>query len=252
MGDSSQPCSLAASVAARVAMFGYGPEARAQAQRLRQSGANVTVVVRSGGMSWVRAVSDGFRPELASAALASADTVVVHVPESEQPALWAHTIAPRIARSALAVFARGSALYVGALEPDPRLDVVLVSRPESEAQGATCTCRIAVFRDASGRALERAAAFAAAAAGEAPVRTTTVATEVRAELDALVARCGGLEALIAECDRVIECPSCEPDESTLAYYERLRAVLVDGGPPPRIPSPPVSTIMFTARKQGAA
>src|ERR1700753_2532081 len=111
----------------RAAVFGYGPDAREQALRLRSIGWEVDVVVRPGGMTWIYAVADGFRPVPAAEAAMRADVVLVHLPESEQPAVWAFGLAPYVAPGALVVFARGTALYSGAVAPDPRLDVVLVT-----------------------------------------------------------------------------------------------------------------------------
>ncbi len=215
----------------RVALIGYGPEARDQAVRLRAAGWEVDVVVRAGGMTWIRAVADGFRPVSSSEAAARADVVVVHLPESEQPAVWAYGIAPFVAPGSLVVFAHGSALYSGAVDPDPGLDVVLVTGEDhplavnSVSRGA----RVGVYRDASGHALERALAFARAVFGAQKIGTTTLDSEVRADIVELGAKMGGLAALLAEWDRVLASPSHEPDEATLTYYERLRAtVLADG------------------------
>jgi ketol-acid reductoisomerase len=230
----------------RVAMMGYGAEAREHALRLRASGWHVSVVVRPGGMSWIRAMADGFRPTLAREALASADVVAVELPEAEQPAVWAYTIAPLLAPGALVVFSHGAALYSGALEPDARFDVVLVTT--GDGAGA---CRVAVHQDATGRALERAASFARAVFDGAKVGTTTLATEVKTELSELVERRGGMPALLAEWDHVLSNPSHEPDEATIHYYEHLRAtVLAESGA--MLARPPSSAPMETPRKRGAA
>jgi ketol-acid reductoisomerase len=231
--------------ATRVAMIGYGPEAGEHARRLREQGWHVSVVVRPGGMSWIRAMADGFRPVVAKEAVGSADVVAVELPESEQPAVWAYTLAPFVARGALIVFTHGAALYTGSVEPDPRFDVVLVARGESAD-----ACRVAVHQDATGRALERAAGFARAVFAGAKVGTTTLASEVQTELSELVARVGGLPALLAEWDRVLANPSHEPDEATLRYYEQLRAaVLADARP--AITRPPSSMLRIPGTR-GAA
>ncbi len=211
----------------RAAVIGYGVDAREQAVRLRAHGWDVDVVVRSGGMTWVRAVADGFRPVPAAEAAMRADVVVVHLPESEQPAVWAYGLAPYLAPGSLVVFAHGSALYSGVFDPDPRLDVVLLT--ECADRGTERVCRIAVHHDATGHAIERALAFARAVFGTPKVETTTVDSEVKADLSERGAKVGGLSVLMAEWDRVLASPSHEPDEATLTYYERLRAtVLADG------------------------
>lgn len=211
----------------RAAVIGYGPDAREQALRLRAIGWEVEVVVRPGGMTWIHAVADGFRPVPAAEAALRADVVVVHLPESEQPAVWAYGLAPYLAPGSLVVFAHGSAVYSGAVDPDPRLDVALVTA--CYARGAEQVCRVAVQRDATGHALERALAFVRAVFGSIKVETTTLDSEVRANLSELGAKMGGLPALMAEWDRVLSSPSHEPDEANLTYYERLRATVLAGG-----------------------
>jgi ketol-acid reductoisomerase len=206
----------------RVAFLGYGPDARQQALRLHSLGSRVDVVVRPGGMSWIRAVADGLRPMPPSEAAARADVVSVHLPEHEQPSVWAYSIEPYLSPGALVVFAHGSALYAGSVDPGPDLDVVLL-RGHSDGP-----CHIAVHRDATGRALERSAAFGRAVFGATRIGTTTLEAEVRADISALVAKMGGLPALLAEWDRVLANPGHEPDQATLSYYERLRAAVTSG------------------------
>jgi ketol-acid reductoisomerase len=239
---------------ARVAIIGYGPEAREQAVRLRGAGWLVDVVVRPGGMSWIRAVADGLRPVPAAEAATRADVVVVHLPEPEQPGVWAYSIAPYLAPGSLVVFAHGSALYSGALDPDPGFDVVLVSGSRERAQGGGC--RVAVHRDATGHALQRATAFARVVFSATRIATTTLDSEVRADISELVAKQGGLPALLAEWDRVLANPSHEPDEATLTYYERLRAVAVSGERAFEVARPAKARVnaalMLMARKRGAA
>ena len=214
----------------RVAFVGYGDAAREQALRLKVLGWRVDVVVRPGGMSWIRAVADGLRPVAPSEAASRADIVAVHLPEREQPAVWAYSIEPYLAPGTLVVFARGSALYAGSVDPSPDLDVALVRRARGDAAEADGGARshVAVHRDATGRALERSAAFARAAFGAGSIGTTTLDAEVRADISALVETMGGLPALLAEWDRLLADPGHEPDQATLSYYERLRAAVTTG------------------------
>jgi ketol-acid reductoisomerase len=235
-------------------MIGYGPDAREQAVRLRAIGWEVDVVVRPGGMTWIRAVADGFRPIPAAEAAASAQVVAVHLPEAEQPAVWAYSLAPHLAPGSLVVFTTGWALYSGAVDPDPSLDIVLVTSCE-EREGHERTCRVAVHQDATGHALERAVAYARAVFGAPKIGTTTLNVEVQAHLSELVTRKGGLSALVAEWDRVLANPSHEPDEATLTYYERLRAAVLAGGRAPEMPKSQTELARPHARvsrKRGAA
>jgi ketol-acid reductoisomerase len=241
----------------RAAVIGYGPEAREQAVRLRAGGWEVDVVMRPGGMSWIRAVADGFRPAAAGEAASRAEVVVIQLPEAEQPALWAYSLEPAMAPGTLVVFVRASALYSGAVDPDPRLDVVFVTSDDGDGEGVS-SCRVAVHRDATGHALERAMGFARAIYGAPRIGTTTLDAEVRAELSALVAQKGGLTALLAEWDRFLANPSHEPDQATLTYYERLRATVLAGQGPVTIRPPRSRTELSerprlrASRKRGAA
>jgi ketol-acid reductoisomerase len=241
---------------ARAAIIGYGEHGRAQAVRLRSIGWAVDVAMRPGGMSFIRAVADGFRPVSAAQAAAGAEVVVVHLPEAEQPAVWAYALEPSLSPGTLIVFVHGSALYSGAIDPDPRLDVVLLTREEAEE--GVLACRVAVHRDATGHALERAMAYARAVYGAPRIGTTTIDAEVRAELSELVAKKGGLTALLAEWDRVLSNPGHEPDQATLTYYERLRATVLAGQGPVTTRPPKSQTELSErprvrmSRKRGAA
>lgn len=246
--------------ATRAAVFGYGPEAREQACRLRAIGWQVDVVVRAGGMSWIRAVNDGFRPVAAAEAAARAKIVVVHLPESELPAVWAYGVAPHLAAGSLAVFAHAYSLHAGAVVPDRGLDVAVLAGGTSGGAGAAGApsgrVAVAVHQDATGHALERATSVARAVFGTPEVGTTTVDAEVRSEIADLIARAGGLARLLAELDRVLANPSHEPDEATLAHYERLRATVLAGIGTPRTIPPPKSRVVLSrtgvSRKRGAA
>src|SRR5258708_4252237 len=111
----------------RAAFIGYSPEAREQAVRLRAIGWDVDVVMRPGGMSWIRAVTDGFRPLPAGGGGSRGQVPVGHLAEAEEPGVVAFGIAPHPAAGSLVVFVHGWALYSGAVDPDPCFDVVLVT-----------------------------------------------------------------------------------------------------------------------------
>lgn len=203
----------------RVAVLGYGEGGRDLALRLRKAGHKVTVGLLPAGMSWVRAVKDGFAPTSSGAAVASADVVVVLVPDEDQTSVYWRAVEPNLASDALVVFVRGNTLYAGTIEPCS-VDVVLVT--PSERAG----CRVAVHHDATGKALERAIAYARTVLGDAtaPIGTTSVTDEVEAELEE---RPGGHDALLAELDKKIARArdTHEADEAKLAFYEGLRSAV---------------------------
>jgi ketol-acid reductoisomerase len=209
---------------ARVAVLGYDPAAREHALGLRRAGNHVAIGLRLGGMSWVRARRDEFEANAASVTVVGADVVVVLVPDDEQASVYWHAIEPELTSGTLLVFAHGLALATQAFEPRGN-DVVLVT---GELGGPRPRCRVAVHHDATGRALERAVAYARAAFGvNAIVGTTTVSAEVDAELAALSERAGGSKELLASVERSATrvCETHAPEEAKVAFYEGLRELV---------------------------
>ncbi len=229
--------------AQKIAMLGYGPEVRDEAVRLRAAGLTVAVAVRHGGMSWLRALGDGFRPVAHEDAVEGADVVVVKIPERELPALFAQSISPTLREGALVVFAKASPVLAEIVTVPHHVDVALVV----SARGVG---RVAVHQDATGAALLRSTRYAELATGAPRIVTTTFADCMSEELGRLIAEAGGVEQLIAACDRALESPGHEPDHAMLAYYEHLRRELGQG----RAPSSRQSGLFETEprSKRGAA
>jgi len=207
---------------ARIAVLGYGTDATAHALGLRDAGNTVSVGTRAGGMSWVRARRDGFTAGAACAVVDAADVVVMLVPDDEQASVYWHAIEPSVARDALLVVGRATALETRAFEPRG-MDVVFVAARDG-------SCRVAVHHDATGRALDRAISYARAAFGaNVAIATTTFAAEADGELVALEAKAGGPAAFRAEVARAAARArdSHAPEEARIAYYEGLRELVDD-------------------------
>ena len=144
----------------RFAVIGYGEDGRAHAQAMKTRGYDVVVAMLPGGMSWVTAVRDGFRPVRAWEATRGADVVVMLVPEGEEELLFHEEVAPMIDPGALLVFARGCPVDDDHLPAG--VDVVSV-QPQKE--GAWL---VTVHADATGRARTRAFAYAEAMGDRVP------------------------------------------------------------------------------------
>lgn len=204
----------------RTAVLGYGPAARTHALALRSGGGVVSVGLRFGGMSWVRARADGFPVECASAASSAAELVVVLVPDDEQPGVYCQAIEPHVAPGALIVFGNGVGLATGVFTPK-NVDAVFVA-------GDSQHCRVAVHHDATGRAVERAAAYARAVFGpDTTVGTTTIEAEADVELASMAEHVGGFSTLLKEVDRFVSraTETHAPDEAKLAFYTSLRDLI---------------------------
>ena len=144
----------------RVAVIGYDEEGRAHAKSLKAHGHDVVVAMLPGGMSWVTAVRDGFRPVRAWEAARGANVIAMVLPESEQELVYWEEIAPVAEPGAILVFTHGCHLEADQLPAD--IDVASVT-PQSGG-----SCLVTVHQDATGRARARAFAYAEAIGESVP------------------------------------------------------------------------------------
>jgi ketol-acid reductoisomerase len=131
----------------RISIVGYGDGGgREHARRLREGGHDVQVAMLPGGMSWVRAMRDGFRPMRATEAVVDADVIVLVVPQDEVELLYWEEVAPLASAGAMVVFTDDIELDTDRLPSG--VDVVVAT-----TRGDTCL--VSVRQDATGRARER-------------------------------------------------------------------------------------------------
>ena len=144
----------------RIAIVGYGEGGgREHARRLRDEGHDVAVAVFPGGLSWVHAVHDGFRPMRAWEAVVGSEIVILLVPDEELEAVYWEQVAPAARPGTLLVFTQPNDLESDQLPPG--VDVVLVSNSEDG-------CLLSVRQDATGEARSRALAYMQWMGGEVP------------------------------------------------------------------------------------
>jgi len=202
---------------AKVVVLGYDDDARDHALALRKANNSVLIGVRPDTTCWMRACADGFAADRPSAIVGEAEVVVMLVREPQ--ATW-RVAEPLIAPGALVVF--GSARTLEAMQfARGGFDTVLVTTADDAHTG----CRVAVHRDATGRALVRALSYARAACGaDVALRETSVTAEVDLELASIGERAGSLLALAASNDQlpavklpavIVEDEADEPEGSWL-------------------------------------
>src|SRR5260221_14691688 len=174
---------------ARVAVLGSGSQGRAQALNLKDSGSNVVVGVRKGGPGWKSARRDGLAVAEPAAAVSGSDLVAMLVPDLAQKKLYLE-IKPNLGRNATLLFAHGFNIHFKQIRPRKDLDVVLIA-PKGPGdlvrrqfqQGYGVPCLIAVFQDATGKAHQRALAYAHGIGGtRGGVLETTFAEETETDL----------------------------------------------------------------------
>ena len=211
----------------KIAVVGYGSQGRAHALNLRDSGFDVTVGLRPGGPTEIKAKADGFTVKTPAEAVADADLVAVLTPDMVQAQLYRDVIEPNIREGACLLFAHGFNVHYGQIAPRADLDVVLVApkgpgalvRRECEA-GRGVPSVYAVHQDTSGRAEEFALTYCAGIGG---ARQNAIKTTFKEETETdlfgeQAVLCGGATKLVqAGWETLVEA-GYQPE---VAYYECL-------------------------------
>ena len=211
----------------RVAIVGYGSQGRAHALNLRDSGFDVTVGLRPGGPTELKAKADGFTVKTPAEAVKDAQLVAVLTPDMVQPQLYGEVIEPNIAKGACLLFAHGFNVHYGQITPREDLDVVLVApkgpgalvRREYEI-GRGVPSVYAVHQDKSGNAETFALTYCAGIGG---ARQNAIKTTFKEETETdlfgeQAVLCGGATKLVqAGWETLVEA-GYQPE---VAYYECL-------------------------------
>ena len=224
-----------------VAVIGYGSQGHAHALNLKDSGANAIVGLYPGSRSAEKAKAEGLAVHPVAEAAKAADWIMMLLPDEVQKSVYQSEIAPHLTPGKTLSFAHGFNIHFGQVVPPPEIDVVMVAPKgpghlvrRTYEQGEGVPCLFAVFQDASGRARDRALAYAKGIGGtRAGVLETSFREETETDLfGEQVVLCGGLSALIqAGFETLIEA-GYQPE---LAYFECLHEVklivdlVVEGG-----------------------
>jgi ketol-acid reductoisomerase len=208
---------------ARICVLGYGSQGRAHALNLKDSGYDVVVGVRKGD-SWKQARRDGLAVDVPEKAVVGATLVAMLVPDLMQKAVYA-AILPNLRKGAVLLFAHGFNIHFKQIKPRKDLDVVLIA-PKGPGglvrrqyqQGRGVPCLIAVARDASGAAFDRALAYADGIGGtRGGVLLTTFGEETETDLFGEQAvLCGGATELVVQGFETLVEAGYQPE---VAYYE---------------------------------
>ncbi len=210
-----------------VAIIGYGSQGHAHAQNLRESGVNVVVGERECCQSWENAVAAGFEPMSAAEAAAKADVIMLLVPDTIQPTVYAESIEPNLKPGDTLMFAHGFNIRFNQIQPPDFVDVSMVAPKapghrvrELYQEGAGTPALVAVAQDASGHAKAQALAYARAlGCTRAGVIETTFAEETETDLfGEQVVLCGGVTALIKAGFETLVKAGYQPE---IAYFEVL-------------------------------
>jgi ketol-acid reductoisomerase len=214
----------------KVAVIGYGSQGHAQAQNLRDSGAEVIIGQRPGSANYETAIKDGFNPVSAREAAEVADIIQMLVPDHAQSGLYSEEIAPSMKAGKTLLFSHGFNIHFGQILAPANVDVVMIAPKgpghlvRSEyVRGAGVPALVAIHQDASGQALQTALAYAKGiGATRAGVIETTFREETETDLfGEQSVLCGGVAELIkAGFDTLVEA-GYQPE---IAFFECMHEV----------------------------
>ena len=210
-----------------VAVIGYGSQGRAHALNLRDSGEDVRVGLYPGSKSIERVEADGLRAVPVPEAVSEASVVMVLTPDAGQGKLFRESIEKHLQPGAMLMFAHGFAIHFAQIKPDQQIDVALIAPKgpghlvrSTYVQGMGVPALIAIHQDASGRAKQRALAYAKAlGAGRAGIVETTFKEETETDLFGEQAvLCGGVSSLVKTGFETLVEAGYQPE---IAYFEVL-------------------------------
>ncbi len=214
--------------AKKVAIIGYGSQAHAHAQNLRDSGVlEVKIALREGSTSAVKAQNAGFEVLSNKAAAAWADVLMVLAPDEFQADIYEQDLKDNLKQGAALAFAHGLNIHFDLIKARPDLDVFMVA-PKGPGhtvrgeyvKGGGVPCLVAVAADQSGDALKIALSYASAVGGgRSGVIETTFKEECETDLFGEQAvLCGGVTALIQAGFETLTEAGYAPE---MAYFECL-------------------------------
>ncbi|MDQ2923453.1 MAG: ketol-acid reductoisomerase [Candidatus Dormibacteraeota bacterium] len=210
-----------------VAVIGYGSQGRAHALNLRDSGEDVRVGLYPGSKSIERVEADGLRAVPVPEAVSEATVVMVLTPDAGQGKLFRESIEKHLEPDTMLMFAHGFAIHFAQIKPNPEIDVAMIAPKgpghlvrSTYVQGMGVPALIAIHQDSSGRAKQRALAYAKAlGSGRAGIVETTFKEETETDLFGEQAvLCGGVSSLVKTGFETLVEAGYQPE---IAYFEVL-------------------------------
>ncbi|HEX6230660.1 MAG TPA: ketol-acid reductoisomerase [Actinomycetota bacterium] len=211
----------------RIAVLGFGSQGHAHALNLKDSGHDVRVGLREGSSSRSRAEEAGLTVRPTAEAVAEADVTMVLLPDTAQAAVYRDEVAPNLEAGNMLMFAHGFNIHFGTIEPPADVDVTMIAPKgpghlvrRTYEQGIGTPALVAVHRDPTGKARERALAYAAGiGAARAGVIETTFQEETETDLfGEQTILCGGTSALVRSAFETLVDAGYQPE---IAYFECL-------------------------------
>lgn len=189
----------------KIAIIGFGSQGYGQSMNLKDSGCNVILGLRQGGVSDTKAKDYGFTTMSVADAVKQADIIQVLIPDEVQAKVYEEEITPNLRAGQYLMFAHGFNIHYNWIVPPKDVNVIMVApkapghtvRSEYLAGKGTPSL-IAIYQDVTGDSKEVALSYASAiGAGRAGIIETTFKEETETDLfGEQVVLCGGCTALI--------------------------------------------------------
>lgn len=220
-----EDCNLNLLEGKTIAVIGYGSQGHAHALNAKESGCSVIIGLYEGSKSWAKAEAQGFKVYTAAEAAKKADIIMILINDEKQGALYQNDILPNLEEGNMLMFAHGFAIHFGQIVAPKGVDVTMIA-PKGPGhtvrgqyqEGKGVPCLIAVHQNESGKAKDKALAYALAIGGaRAGVLETTFREETETDLFGEQAvLCGGVCALMKAGFETLVEAGYEPES---AYFE---------------------------------
>ncbi|MDD2211478.1 MAG: ketol-acid reductoisomerase [Clostridia bacterium] len=217
-----------------VAVLGYGSQGHAQAQNLKESGVDVIVGLRKGSSSWSKAEAAGLKVYTIAEAAEKADLIQVLLPDEKQAEVYRQEIAPGMKPGKALIFSHGFNIHFGQIVPPPDVDVFMVA-PKGPGhmvrrlytEGTGIPGLVAVYQDASGKAMDLALAYARGiGCTRAGVLLTTFKEETETDLfGEQCVLCGGLTELIRAGFDTLVGAGYQPESAYFEVCHELKLII---------------------------
>jgi len=211
----------------KIAVLGFGSQGHAHAMNLQDSGHDVVVGLREGSASAEKAREAGLAVTSPAEAAAQGDVIMVLLPDTSQAEVYGNDVAPNLEAGNMLMFAHGFNIHFGTIEPPADVDVTMIAPKgpghlvrRTYEQGIGTPALVAVHQDATGKARERALAYAA---GIGSARAGVIETSFKEETETdlfgeQTILCGGTSALVRSAFDTLVAAGYQPE---IAYFECL-------------------------------